>query len=425
MQSFKEFGEYVMKHSRHRESSSNKVHIILNYPKIQWDDWAEYMTFLTWFSGIPLCTGGSKNNSVIFAETIDEALKQSDQYEYAMISYIGSFYHSEHDENIFNYFDDFCNSGLPVRGHILWHPGKQYGRLHPQTIFLNLNHWRKIGKPSFGLYTGKVMIPEISKSNVHDDYTPHWIKPSDKYSIVHNAEQAEYISKVLESGETILNLDKERQVKFFCYPERRYSDALTAERNKQSNIVYVRNNETIPNQYNGKKFDVIYAPASGYIAEYLWKFCGHKDTKLVIYDYNEDSLKWKRMTYEMVNNVEELHKLNMFFKTKNCIVDNCDYKQQVTDDNESIFSSNDFIGVTKSVTPDIIKFNILTDTLSVDESKQNLVYLSNIFSYKFLIHQMKIEDIHNKFNEYLQLPNTSVYGKNIFKDTVLHENHRS
>jgi len=93
MESFKEFADYVLENSRHNENPSDKVHIIVYYPKIEWDDWAEYMATLTWFSGIPLSRGGSKNAHVIFANTIDEALERADDYDYAMISYIGSFYY--------------------------------------------------------------------------------------------------------------------------------------------------------------------------------------------------------------------------------------------------------------------------------------------------------------------------------------------
>lgn len=425
MKSFKHFGEYIIKNSRHGENSSSTVHIILNYPKIKWDDWAEYMTTLTWFSGIQLSNGGSKNAHVIFAETIDEALQKCEQYSHAMISYIGSFYYSDHDENIFKYFKKFCESDHACRGHLLFHPDKQYGRLHPQTIFLNLNHWRKIGKPSFGNYTGKVLNYERSSSNVHDDYTPHWVKGGDSYIDVINAEQGEYLSKVFEDGKTILNFDHERRTKFFCYPERRQSNQLDDERNRQSNIVYVKNNETITQIKNNenKKFDVIYAPSAGYTAEYLYELCGHKDTKLIIYDNNEDSIKWKRMVYDMAKTEDDLNRIIKYFKNKkDCRVDACEYKPELLEKNEKEYSTTQWLNTISKVKPEIILYDILNGPFEVDPTKKNLIYLSNIFSYNFIIHKMKVEDIHNKFLEYCNLPNTTVYGKNIFKDTVYYEN---
>ena len=417
MRTFKEFGEYILKHSRHGENPSNKVHIIVNYPKIEWDDWAEYMATLTWFSGIPLSRGGSKNAHVIFAETIDEALKSVDQYEYAMISYIGSFYNSEHDDNIHIHFDEFCESDHACRGHLLFHPDKPYGRLHPQTIFVNLNHWREIGKPSFGLYTGKVLCYNRSNSNVHDDYTPHWVGPGEGYIDVVDCEQAEYISKVLESGKTILNFDKQRRVKFFCYPERRKAIALDHERNRNSNIVYARNNETHP-EFNGP-YDVIYAPAAGNISEKLFAKYGHKDTKLVIYDNNPDSVKWKRMLYTM----QDIESVNRYFKKNvDCILDACEYKPELVKKSLQEFSDEDWCKVLSTVKPEIIEYDLLNGPFDVDPNKRNLVYTSNIFSYNFIIHKMKIAEINNIFQKYLDLPNTTFYGKNVFKDNVHYEN---
>ena len=424
MKSFEEFAKYVLKNSKHNENPSNRVHIIVDYPKIEWDDWAEYMTTLTWFSGIPLSKGGSKNSHVIFAKTIDEALNQTNEhfYDYAMISYIGSFYHSEHDENIHMLFDKFCSSGKPCRGHLLFHPNKSYGRLHPQTIFLNLKHWKEIGKPSFGKYTGNVINYNRSKSNVHDDYTPHWIKPGKGFKTVINSEQAQYISKVLEDGKKILNFDRERSVKFFCYPERRYSEALEFERNKSSDIIYTTNNEKLSNiPLLDIKFDVIYAPAAGYSAEYLHHFFGHKNTKLVIYDNNKNSVLWKQMVYNFAKTKKDLKRIEDYFRKKGCIIDSCSYKKDVVEKNNSIFSADQWLTSIKKINPQIIEHDVLDKPFDVDPKKKNLIYLSNIFSYKFLIHKMKIEDIHNKFKQYIDLPNTTVYGKNIFKDTVYKE----
>jgi hypothetical protein len=420
MKNFQEFGEYILANSKHKECTSNKVHVIINYPKIKWDSWAEYMATLTWFSGIPLQSGGSKGQNVIFAETIDEGLALADKYDFAMISYIGSFYYNTHDENVHTLFEKFCYSGHPVRGHLLFHPDKEYGRLHPQTIFLDLTFWRYIGRPSFGKYTGKVINYHRSVSNVHDDYTPHWVGPGAEYTHVTDCEQAEFISAILERHKTILNFDKERSTKFFCYPERGYSQALEAERNRDSNIVYTRNNEKIQNIKTSRKYDVIYAPAAGQIAEFLYDRFGHENTELVIFDYNEDSLKWKRMIYSMARSPEDLKSIEDHFRKKDCIVDDCSYK---TTNNNEVFNDEQWISVLQKVKPTIIKYDLLEGPFDVDPDKTNLVYLSNVFSYNFLIHTMRIEDINAKMNEYLELPNTTIYGKNVFKDTVLRENH--
>ena len=71
--------------------------------------------------------------------------------------------------------------------------------------------------------------------------------------------------------------------------------------------------------------------------------------------------------------------------------------------------------------PEIIQCDIVNDMLDIDESKSNLIYFSNIFSYNFLIHKMSIVDIEKSFNRYLELDNTVVMGNNPFKEYIIHE----
>lgn len=429
MQSFEEFGKYILENSSHNTRDSEQVHIIVDYPKIDWDDYAQYMATLTWWTGVGW---GRKGNTepLIFAKDLDEAVKLADKHKYAMVSYIGSFYYNwnrDNPETIHTYFDEFCESDKPCKGHILWHPKNQYARLHQQCMFLNLDHWRKIGKPSFGRYTGPVVLPERSKSNVHDDYTPHWLSPSDNNKVkqVTKCEMADYISKVIEDGHTIYNFDKERNVKFFCYPERRYCKPLEQEENKNDNIVYVKNNE----KYSGLvyktnvKFDVIYAPASGFCAEFLYDYYGHENTELVIYDINKDSLNWKKMVYEF----KDIERIEKFYKSKKgVIVDDADYKHVVVEENEKIFPQEKIEKLISSIkNVRFLEFDAISDPISkldIDENKVNLVYTSNIFCYNYLIHRHSVETIQNRWNEFLSLDSTIIGGKNLFRDDTLHGN---
>jgi hypothetical protein len=436
MQSFEELADFILKNSKHNtQKETKRVHIILDYPKLTWGDYYQYLMTLTWITGIEWSKGGSKSCNLIFAKTLDEAVKQADEYDYAIVSYVGTFYKSyEKDapETIHYFFDKFCKSQQPCKGHILWHPDNQYGRLHLQSMFLNLSHWRKIGKPSFGNYSGKVMLPEKSKSNVHDDYTPHWIKPSNEYTNVTNAEMAEYISKVLEDGQTILNYDTmERNSKFFTYPERKIvSEQLKTEQSRSSNIIYTENNDGIFKIHNVKniykeKFDVIYAPAAGYIAEFLYKNVGHKDTKLIIYDNHIHSLSWKKMIYQLANDVNDIERINKYFaKQYNCIIDTGSYKKNAVTENHKIFSKQDWLDTIKTIKNyDIIEFDLIKDKpFNIDKTKKNLIYMSNIFSYMFLYHKEKIENVHAKYLEYTLLPNTVIYGTNVFKDQFSYKN---
>lgn len=426
MQSFEDFGKYILENSYHNTVDSEQVHIILDYPKIEWDDYAQYMATLTWYTGLGRGTKRSRG-PVIFAKDLDEAVQHVDKYKYALVSYIGTFYYhwdKNKEDTIYTYFDEFCESDKPCKGHILWHPKKKFARLHLQSMFLNLDHWRKIGKPSFGNYTGPVIWPERSTSNVHDDYTPHWLCPPEDPQIkqVRSAEMAEYISKVIEDGQTIYNFDKERNTKFFCYPERRYCKPLEEESRKNDNIVYTKNNEKYKALIydTDTKFDVIYAPASGFSAELLYHHYGHEDTEVVLFDVNKDSLNWKRMVYEF----RDLDAVERYYQRKEgVIVDDADYKPEVVEENEKFFST-DMIKETieKIGTPKFILHDAITDPISnlkIDTDKVNLLYFSNIFCYHYMIHRYTVDQIHEKWNEYLNLDNCIIAGKDMFRKEVI------
>lgn len=74
-------------------------------------------------------------------------------------------------------------AGAMIMGHIMDRK-KEIPHLHEQFFLVDLFRWDKAGRPTFGrLYSDEVTeFPhhERSKENVHDDYTPWWLKPGDK-----------------------------------------------------------------------------------------------------------------------------------------------------------------------------------------------------------------------------------------------------
>ena len=442
MQTFEEFADYILSNANHNQKNPHKrVHIIVDYPQLEFGDFYKYLMTLTWQSGIPWNKGvNAKSHNVIFAKTLDEACNKADEYDNAIVSYVGTVFRRGQfhgDKTVYDYFEDFCNQDVwPVKGHILWHPGRQYGRLHQQTMFLNLEHGRKIGRPSFGNYTGRVQWPIRDEDNVHDDYTPWFLNPGEKYVDVKNAEMAEYISAVLEDDKRIENFTPmERSTKYFTYPQREdISPQLINDQNTHSDITYIVNNQSfkpILKTIADRKFDVIYAPASGNIAEFLWSNFGHKDTKLVILDYHKPSCTLKRMHYinnnlgHRVSNIDEAQRMLYFLQRMypNTHLDNCDYKPELVEANEEIFSNEQWFKTIKDIKHiDIKQFDFIKDTLEVDSTKSNLIYTSNIFSYWKMFHEYSLEQLTEKFNYLLALPNTTVYGQSPYRENIFSEN---
>ena len=65
--------------------------------------------------------------------------------------------------------------------------------------------------------------------------------------------------------------------------------------NRKRKRYYCENNEPL-NAYTKDlkgKYDVIIAPTAGLIAEYLYKHYGHKNTRVIIFDYDQLFLKVK------------------------------------------------------------------------------------------------------------------------------------
>lgn len=447
MQSFNDFKQYILSNCSHAPTNERReVHIILPYEKLEFGEFYKHLMGLTWWSGMRwLNSYIHKRNSVIFAETLDEALQQANNFDYAMVSYVGTVYRqpSRPELDIWDYFQQWKENeseDSPCKGHILWHPGKMYGHLHLQCMFINLKHWRSMGCPTLGRWSGLAHKPEVCSENIHDDYTPLWIKPSltKQITYVRNYPMAEYISKLLDDGKQIINFTPiERTTKYFTYPWREEkSPQLIEDENMSSNILYRKNTtgfkslNRIANKYGVKKYDVIYSTASGGIGEFLWHKLGHPETKLVFLDNHEPSILWKQVHYghygNPVKTIDDLDRItDIVAKKHDCFVDRADYKNKdFHDAYNSIWSDQQWVDTISKITNwDAQVFDYLENTLDVDSTKRNFVYLTNIFAYRFNYFKYNLEYLNNKFQHLIQQPNTTIVGANPFGLLVQQYNH--
>jgi hypothetical protein len=121
--------------------------------------------------------------------------------------------------------------------------------------------------------------------------------------------------------------------------------------------------------------------------------------------------------------MQDIESVNRYFKKNvKCILDTCEYKPELVKKSLEEFTDEEWLNVLSTVNPEIIEYDLLNGPFDVDPTKRNLVYTSNIFSYNFIVHKMKITEINSIFQKYLDLPNTTFYGKNVFKDLVHYEN---
>lgn len=227
-----------------------------------------------------------------------------------------------------------------------------YYELHPQFFFLNLKTWFKMGKPYFGkagMNSTVLSIPERSKENFHDNYTPYWIKPTGKLEKYEDylGNGWNLINTALKFGESIGSFTEEiKNSKQYLYPEvdsilfskvlskeigekdpeveknlsnynqRAYLNQTTF--NSYVESIYIYNTEQV------KKEDIeiektqtplhnLYTPASGFKGLTLLNQCNWSENTRVVYcDYSLASIKLKKWLLENWNGQEYSKALQKF-----------------------------------------------------------------------------------------------------------------
>jgi hypothetical protein len=119
-----------------------------------------------------------------------------------------------------------CDEDFLVAGHIIHHVN-DYPYLDKQLVIINLEKYREIGSPFIGFFEESDVLelhkPIRSVNNIHDDYTPHWLKPSGEVvSVLRRDFGWNLINESLNHGLTVRNIpDEVRWSKRYLYPHDR------------------------------------------------------------------------------------------------------------------------------------------------------------------------------------------------------------
>jgi len=288
----------------------------------------------------------TKGYSVFQSQNEDAALLRVSElgYKHAVLFSTGTEFINGLE--FFNEIDNLINSDYYVYGHILDRADAYY-ELHHQCYLLNLDRYRELGCPEVGQtqlgHSHQQNRPERSLENIHDNYTPLWIKQgniSQNYN--HKLHGWNIVSKILNSGGTIHAFNnKIRDSKKHYYPEKqseflKHIDWAYSRYHYCANeFVHTENNEII-NPIDD--YDQIITPASGsWFKKYI--NTSHPIT-VVYYDYNQKALD--------------------YWKANAPALDNVTYK----------FVKVDLLG------------NYDLSQLIADTDKKTLIHLSNIFCYE-------------------------------------------
>jgi hypothetical protein len=276
-----------------------------------------------------------------------------------------------HHEEVLKHLDqDFL-----VMCHLMKY-GNYYG-FDRQWACINMNKLKELGIRYASLPSdGKVRVrnAERSPDNIHDDYTPLWLKPAKGYS-----EETCYmigwniISASLDAGLPVLNVpDSIRQTKTHLYPYAE-NEFLRLIKGVEKSATYDRmsvfywSTDSIP--VVDEHYDNVFTVAAGTIPFHLTAQA--TPSNLFYFDYSADSLKWHKSLWD----------------TKQT-----DYKQLV--------EKSEFLGQTKQGTEehiepilaaaydvqpcvDYIYTDILAENIVIDKIKnqtgKTLINISNCF----------------------------------------------
>lgn len=245
---------------------------------------------------------------------------------------------------------------LAVVGHILQDDPSAttpaFYFLSNQLLLINMDKWRKAGKPAWGDYTTveNVTLPVLERSveNFHDDYTPHWIKSTGKtrtYSGVLR-EGWSLIKGIMENNLSVGNVPQElRDLKLHFYPEsgvelekalagdptanvtefnqKHYLDH-TSFKSTQGNVFILNTDFMYPEKMTFNKtikVNSLYCVAAGFKPLQLLSRVGYDtSTRMVYVDYSQSALDFKKALFENWDGndyfgfVEEYKKLNPSFR---------------------------------------------------------------------------------------------------------------
>lgn len=121
----------------------------------------------------------------------------------------------------------------PLIGHILDKGG--YYHLHPQWFALNLLTFKQLNYPPLEETSSPITIETLETErcldNVHDDYTPLWIKPKSNTIMTYQSDRGYFainlISEMIKHNYTVVNLsDDIRNRKNYSYVEYCYDEVV-------------------------------------------------------------------------------------------------------------------------------------------------------------------------------------------------------
>ncbi len=295
-------------------------------------------------------------------------------------------------------------------------------------------------------------VVERSKENFHDNYTPLWIKNTGKREKIPDglflSPGSNLIDAAYNNDMEIVNWDKNvRSKRTYYYPEEQshelwysiqdkvISDKITNFNQKQflqlihhgvQDQIWLLNSEDMYLHNEGKQYDTIALPASGF------KFldCFHnnglkQDGTLILYDFNNLSLDWMRYIHNskhitiqdlLLSYTGDVSNFKWFgnsrkFDNSNNIVSDRTFTQGVKS-TEEYFNNNlgEYLQQFRKSNVRFIDVDLIQqpqDLLS-EVQGDGLIHISNIFSTDWLIASQGLIKAQQYFDSFLSVVEPSI-----------------
>lgn len=234
----------------------------------------------------------------------------------------------------FNSLEILIRDNFFIYGHIL-DRGNAYYELHHQCYLINLGIYRRLNCPLIGQQelgaSHQQIAPERSLDNIHDNYTPTWVKTGSQLKHYdHKCHGWSILSLAFNHNLPIKIFDNNiRHNKKYLYPESK-KDFLKnlnwiyfREKYAATEFVHIKNTESNHNNIN-KKFTQLIIPASGTLYTDLID-----RGRIIIYDYNNNALNYWQNNIQRKSNIKyEFVKVDLLLE--NNLIDYIDARHNAT-----------------------------------------------------------------------------------------------
>lgn len=276
---------------------------------------------------------------VTTSNNLEKIIKESSA-EYVLVISLGNYFDGV--EAIEEMVEYAIEQKTPLVAHIL-HQTSVF-QIHPQWFMIKTSVYKKLGCPPIVPQNidsrSLLMVPNRSRENVHDNYTPLWVTPSKSYAMqtVPGHFFGTYLlDSILNAGYTIKNVPQNvRYKKTYCYPNENWQEIIQCldDKNYQpvnanvekfvnifkksiNNVFndkgyYPINSEKIPpinnNQpiFKDKTYN-FFAGVCGGIKPALITGADNfdKDSTVVLFDASQAALDWQIYIYDNWDGVPE------------------------------------------------------------------------------------------------------------------------